>query len=140
MRTYATPADLSTWTGTTAPENVVGLLRSASTLVEQATRNALYPTDSQGLPSLPEQATVFRDATCAQAAYWAANDLDPAAGTLAVESVRVASSKSIKGASVSYDAADTAKAKQARVDALTRLCGEAYGILDNAGLVSAVIR
>ncbi|WP_313816351.1 hypothetical protein [Citricoccus sp.] len=139
-RTYATEADLTEWTGAEAPANAVVLLRSASTLVEQATRNAVYGTFTDGMPSQSRVIDAFRDATCAQASFWAANGLDPAAGSLSEQSTRVASSKSIKGASVSYDAGDTAATKAARVAALSTLCEEAFGILDHAGLITAAVR
>lgn len=139
MRVYATPADLQEWTGQAPPDNAVPLLRSASALVEEATMLAVYPVFSDGMPRGADHVGAFRDATCAQAAFWAANGLDPAAGELVELGKRVASSKSVKGASVSYDAADAAAAKQARVDALRTLCAEAFQILRNAGLVSAVV-
>lgn len=140
MRVYATMDDVQEWTGQVVPDNVVPLLRSASALVEDATMLAVYSVSPDGLPRLTAVGDAFRDATCEQVAFWAANNLDPSAGGLDELSVKVASSKSIKGASVSYDAADSARAKQARVDALTTLCASAFQILRNAGLVSAVVR
>lgn len=140
MRIYATPPDLSTWTGKAAPDNAEGLLRFASSLVEDATRTAVYPTAPDGLPRPGAVADAFRDATTAQAAYWAANGLDPAAGPLGEQSRRVATSKSIKGASVGYDAGDAATTKAARVNALETLCWEAGLILANAGLLRTAIQ
>lgn len=139
-RIYATADDLAEWSGAPAPANAAGLLRYASSLVEGATVNALYATDAEGYPSGTFTADTFRDATTAQAAFWAANGLDPAAGSLPVLGERVATSKSIKGASVSYDAADAAQAKGARIAALETLCGEAYLILSNAGLITAAVQ
>ncbi|WP_404285428.1 hypothetical protein [Glutamicibacter arilaitensis] len=139
MRIYATAADVQEWTGQAPPDNVVPLLRSASALVEEATMMAVYPVDNDGLPRRTADGDAFRDATCAQVAYWVANSLDPSAGGLDELSVKVASSKSIKGASVSYDAADAARSKQARVDALTTLSHAAFAILRNAGLISPVV-
>ncbi|WP_162989184.1 hypothetical protein [Glutamicibacter nicotianae] len=139
MRIYATAADVQEWTGQAPPDNVVPLLRSASGLVEEATMLAVYAVDSDGMPRNAGHATAFKEATCEQVAFWAANGLDPSAGELVEVQKRVASSKSIKGASVSYDAADTARAKQARVDALRALCTSAFSILRNAGLINTVV-
>lgn len=139
MRVYATPADVQEWTETAPPDNVVPLLRSASALVEEATMLAVYPVNREGLPKSPAHVAAFREATCEQVAFWAANDLDPSKGGLDEQAVKVASSKSVKGASVSYDASDMARAKQARVDALRELSTSAFQILRNAGLVSAVV-
>lgn len=139
MRIYATAADVQEWTGQAPPDNVVPLLRSASALVEEATMLAVYSVDQFGLPRRTADGDAFRDATCAQVAYWAANKLDPNTGGLDELAVKVASSKSIKGASVSYDAADSARAKQARVDALSSLCAGAFQILRNAGLIRTVV-
>lgn len=139
MRIYATAADVQEWTGQAPPDNVVPLLRSASALVEEATMLAVYAVDSDGMPRHADHAAAFKEATCEQVSFWAANDLDPTTGELVEVGKRVASSKSIKGASVSYDAADTARAKQARVDALRALCTSAFSILRNAGLISTVV-
>jgi len=139
MRIYATASDVQEWTGQAPPDNVVPLLRSASALVEDATMLAVYPVDTSGMPRHADHSAAFRDATCAQVAFWATNDLDPTTGELVEVGKRVASSKSIKGASVSYDASDMARAKQARVDALITLCAAAFQILRNAGLISTVV-
>lgn len=139
MRVYATSADVQEWTETVPPDNVVPLLRSASSLVEDTTLLAVYPVDGEGYPTSPAHVGAFREATCEQVSFWASNSLDPSKEGLDELAVKVASSKSIKGASVSYDAADTARAKQARVDALSTLCRSAVSILRNAGLISAVV-
>lgn len=134
MTIYATPDDITPWTGEPAPANAVSLLRFASSLVTRSTRSAMYPTHN-GEPYGPVAQTL-RDATTAQAAFWAANKLDPAGGALAEQGKRVATSKSIKGASLSYDSSDAAMIKQARTEAVDNLCAEAWAILDNAGLIN----
>lgn len=139
-RIYATEADLASWTGKAAPANAAALLRHASTLVEGATRNAIYRTDGLGMPTVSTVTGAFESATCAQAAFWAVNDLDPAAGTLPIAGEKVASSKSIKGASVSYDTGAAQASKEARISALQFLCLEAWQILDNEGLIVGSIR
>ena len=138
-RTYATPADLTAWTTEPAPVNAVGLLRSASTLVEKATITAVYRVDTNGMPLDPRIRSTFKDATCEQAAFWATNNIDPAKGDLAIQSEKIASSKSISGASISYDTNDATVAKQARIMALTHLCETAWAILRNDGLTSTKV-
>lgn len=140
MRVYATEADLASWTGKDAPANAAVLLRHASTLVEGATRNAVYRTDGLGMPTVSTVAGAFESATCAQVAFWAANNLDPTAGALPIAGEKVAASKSIKGASVSYDTQAAQASKEARIAALQFLCLEAWQILDNEGLITGAIR
>lgn len=134
-RQYATPTDLTEWTGDAAPADAAALIRHASALVEGATRGARYAVDDGGLPTGPAVVAAFRDATCAQVALWAAAGLDPTTGGIEATSGRVATSKTIRGATVSYDAAAAAQAKQARTAALTSVGAETYQILDNAGLI-----
>jgi hypothetical protein len=132
---YATPGDLTSWSGNPAPDNATGLLRSASSLVGRYTRAARYRTTTDGLPSDPPVAEAFRDATTAQAAFWATNGIDPNAGSLAEMSKGHAIGKSIKGASVNYSVTLVENSNKARTQAVTVLCDEAWLILDNAGLV-----
>lgn len=139
-RIYATPADLSSWTDDVAPPNAAVLLRYASTLVEGATSHAHYRVDADGYPTGQTVSGAFESATCAQASFWAANGLDPAKGNLGVTGERVATSKAIRGATVSYDSADAAQGKQARIEALRTLSTEAYQVLSNEGLTPGVIR
>jgi hypothetical protein len=126
---YAEAADLVDWTGQAAPDNADILLRSASLLVRQATRSAVYATDATGLPTDVDVVAAFTAATCAHAAALAGAGVDPlAAGTEAG-----VSSTSIGSASVTtlgYLGAEAAKLKLA-----TTLCPEAAAILDAAGLL-----
>ncbi len=129
--TYATSDDLATWTGATAPSNASALLRTSSLIVRRATMTATYATDEPGLPTDADVVDALRDATCAQAAALAANDVDPA-GAAAGAAGEIASS-SIGSASVSF-------ATDADTSALTRsllsdLTSEAAMILGNAGLL-----
>lgn len=149
MLIYATPADLTAWTGAAAPTNAVQLLRSASLLVQEATNNAYYDTppavgQSSGsynyyrpdaLPSDPTVAGVLRDATCIQAAAWAALGIDP---TLAgVVKSSVASQKHIGTASITY--ADAATSAAAKTLAATQLVPEAMRLLRQAHLISTLV-
>jgi hypothetical protein len=127
---YATPTELTAWPVTPTPPNAAALLRSASILVRRATLTAYYAADAAtGAPTNPAVVAAFRDATCAQAAMWAAAKIDPIGGEAGD---RVASARTIGSASVTYgDAAATAKA---RAVAAAQLCQEARLILADAGL------
>jgi hypothetical protein len=132
--TYASAADLATWTGTTAPTNATQLLRRASALVRKATAVAFYATDTNGLPTDTDTLQAFNDATCAQANFWAVNNIDPAAGGLT--QTGVLTSKRIGTAALTYDAAGSGSvtAWQAKVTAATELCEEAFDILAAADI------
>lgn len=136
MRTYATADDLAEWWGKAAPDNATGLLRSASSLVGRYTRAAVYATTYEGMPDDPDVAEAFRDATTSQAAFWASNEIDPSAGSLAEVAKGHAIGKSIKGASVNYSVTLVENSNRARTEAVNTLCEEAWLILDNAGLVN----
>lgn len=139
MRIYATTEDLTNWiTPATAPDNAASLLRSASTLIENRTVNAIYDTDADGYPESNSVRVIFRDATCAQAHYWAVNDLDPAAGPTAEFGKRQAISKNISGASIGYSVSLIETGTQSRVAALTGLAPETYSILNNVGLLNGI--
>lgn len=126
---YATPADLSAWTGVTAPVNAVQLLRRASGLVRKATASAFYATDTNGLPTDVPTLQAFNDATCAQANFWSVNNIDPASGGLTQSGIL--SNKRIGTASLTYDVmgAGSVTAWRARADATNNLCTESYDIL-----------
>lgn len=133
MLTYATVDDLTVWTGQIAPDNATQLLRSASGLVRRSTVTAIYTAAPSGAPSDPDVAEAFRDATCAQAAFWAVAGIDPAAGQVGAASERLVSASSIGGAAVTYGTAgDVAAAKTAALD---ELCNEAAFILAEAGML-----
>jgi hypothetical protein len=128
---YATSTDLATWTGTTAPANAAQLLRSASLLVREATMAACYDVDDTGLPSDATLLQAFNDATCAQAAFWAANGIDPGKG---VAGIKLATSKSIGSANVGY--ANGTIAIQAAADSITSLVPDAARVLADIGLIT----
>ena len=131
---YAAPGDLAAWTGSAAPANATQLLRSASLLVRDATASAFYAADATGLPTDPGTLQAFKDATTAQAAFWAANGIDPAAGAL--PSAGVLRGKKIGSASLDYDTSATVSAAvlQARLDSVESLVPEAVRILRGAGV------
>lgn len=130
---YAASADLAAWMGAAAPANATVLLRSASLLVREATRNCFYAVDSGNLPTDATIKQAFNDATCAQAAFWAAAGIDP---TNPIAPLSVLNSKAIGSARLGYDTAGagSVQAYQTRVDAARTLCDEAFRILQDANL------
>jgi hypothetical protein len=130
---YATAADLAEWTQQAAPANAAALLRSASLLVRDATKVCYYAVDGTGLPTDTAVKQAFNDATCCQVAFWAAAGIDPSA-PLAQQGVL--NQKAIGSARLGYDTsgAGSLAAWQAKVDAATSLCDEAYRILQDANL------
>lgn len=138
MLIYATAQDLAAWTGDTAPSNADLLLRSASILVRDATKAALYDVDASGKPSDTDVLEAFTDATCAQAAMWDAADIDPAEGGVGVAAPTV-TRKSMGGRSVEYsDLSGSVTVQQDRAKAARTLCDEALAILASAGLLSGM--
>ena len=128
----AAPTDLAAWTGTTAPANAVPLLRSATTLVLAATKGAYYAVDPlTGLATDPVVAKVLNDATCIQAAAWAALGVNPLTGGVAVSTV--VSQKAIGSARLTY--ADAAAAAAAKTAAVTELVPEAVAKLSQNNLL-----
>jgi hypothetical protein len=114
----AQPADLAAWTGTAAPANATALLREATSMVLSATLGGYYAVDSvTGLATDPVVAQVLNDATCIQAAAWAALGIDPNLGGVVTSTI--VSQKSIGSAHLSYaDAASAAAAKEAALNGL----------------------
>lgn len=126
---YASEQDLANWTQAANPPNAAALLRSASILVRQVTRVCWYAADSvTNLPTDPTTLQSFKDATCAQCAFWIANNIDPEAILAPGQAI---STKKIGTAQISYNnvGAGSASAYQMRVDAATTLCEEAFNIL-----------
>lgn len=129
---YATSDDLATFTGNPAPDNAARLLKGASALVRTATRAALYDVTSTGLPSDPDIAEAFRDATCAQAAEWIDKGVDPASGT----APGVPQSSGIGGATVNWGAPGGLTPEQT----LHQLVPDALWYLEAAGLLSGTVQ
>lgn len=114
----AQPTDLANWTGTTAPGNATALLREATSMVLSATLGGYYAVDPvTGLATDPVVAKVLNDATCIQAAAWAALGYDPNLGGIITAGVE--SQTKIGSASIVFaDAAAAAAAKQAAIEGL----------------------
>ena len=121
----ATPTQLATWSGVTAPANAAQLLRSAEFLVLRATLTARYDAED------PAALAALADATCSQVTTWMALAVDPAKG--AADPGSTVSAKSLGSGSVQY--AVSPAAAQARANAATSLSQEALLILAQAGLV-----
>lgn len=128
---YATADDLAAWTDQEAPANARALLRSAAYRVREATATAFYPADAAtGLPTKPELLEAFRDATCAHAAFMAAEGIDPFAG--GTYDATVESDVQVGSGRVGY--ADANAAAAIRIQAVQGLCPEAWLILRQSGL------
>jgi hypothetical protein len=70
-RIYATADDMAAYTGTTAPANADALLAKASRFLDSSVfRLCWYQADGDGLPTNALVVAAFRDAVCAQAAWW----------------------------------------------------------------------
>ena len=137
MIVHATVDQLAGEPWNVTADNAAVLLRSASLLVDRALIGAIYTTDDDGVATDATVLQALQDATCAQAATWAALGIDPtggAAGATAGQVVR----KSIGSATVEYDRGSTGRstAGDARADAAVTLTDEAAQILANAGLLT----
>lgn len=138
MIVHATEQQLADWTGTAAPANAALLLRSASLLVDRALVGAVYVTDDTGIATDADVLQALADATCAQAATWAALGIDPAGGQAGATSGQVVA-KTIGTARIEYDrgsATGRSNAGNARADAAVTLTADAVQILANAGLLT----
>jgi hypothetical protein len=125
--TLAAPEDLTAWTGTDAPSNATVLLRSATSLVLEATRQAYYDVDPlTGLATDTQIGGALQNATVIQAAAWAALDYDPLTGGVVTAGVE----SSTKMLSSTIVLADASKAAQSRADAVTGLVPEALRVLE----------
>jgi hypothetical protein len=130
----AQPSDLAAWTQQAVPANATPLLRSASSLVLDASSSSYYAADPvTGLATDPVVAKALNDVTCIQAAAWAALGIDPLLGGVVVASV--ASEKSIGSAHLKM--ADAAQAADAKAKALTTLVPAALRKLHDNNLLDS---
>lgn len=141
---YATPADLWEYMGKTgAPDEAfttrtTPLLRRASSLVQQAIRGAIYRADASGLPTDPLKLDATNEATCAQAAAWEANGIDPYMGRAGAKPA--VASKGAGGLSVQY--ASYAADAEARSDLASGdvLISEPLRVLEAAQLLTTRVQ
>lgn len=129
QRQYATIAEFSLWDGATeytVPTD--SLLRRASVIIDGLTRHSIFVADDDGTPSEVAVSDVFRDATCAQVAYW--DETDDVTGAESQDGAFSIGSVSI-GARSRSSGNGAPNAQQ------TRIAPEAVQILDNANLIVA---
>ncbi len=134
QRVYATLADFEDFTdGDHADESedvTNAKLRRASSVIDGLTRRSVYDIDDDGYPTDADVADAFKDATCAQMAWWDEND-------------DVTGAASQEGAtsigSVSIGATGRSTGHGAPAAAASRIAPEAVQILTNAGLLGSVV-
>ncbi|MEU3917113.1 hypothetical protein [Streptomyces sp. NPDC029004] len=68
-RVYATPEQLTAWTGQPAPTDADRLLARASEDIDDALLTAVYRTDVLGVPTDTKVIQALADAACAQVEY-----------------------------------------------------------------------
>ncbi|MEV6073962.1 hypothetical protein AB0L80_02425 [Streptomyces sp. NPDC052069] len=68
-RIYATPEQLTAWTGQPAPPDADRLLARASEDIDDALLSAVYDTDAAGMATDPDIVAALANATCAQVEY-----------------------------------------------------------------------
>jgi hypothetical protein len=130
--TLATPSDLATWMQNTAPANAIVLLRSASTLVLEATQGSYYLVDPlTGLATDAGVLAAMNQATCIQAAAWGIIGYNPLAG--GVVTTKVKTSTKIGSGAVTYSGGDAVAASQAAVS--DTLVPEALKVLQQNNLL-----
>lgn len=125
-RVYAVPSDLAEFTGEDAPANAAALLARATRLVEGLTTTARYATDDDGLPEDLDISEAFRDAVCAQAAWF--DETGDVSGASARFNSLSLGSFSVSGGGTGSGTNTTAAA--------SRYAPEAIEILRNAGLLT----
>lgn len=133
MPVYATPDDLDE-----PPKNAQSQIRIASSLVDDATFTAFYSVDAEGMPTNEDIKARFKDAVVAQVAYWSELGVNPALGIAGVQTERVATSKSIGSASISYE--DSERSSLAKSNALNVLSPDALAALGHLVKGPVVVR
>lgn len=132
QRVYATESDFGEWDEDgqyEVPSN--STLRRASSTIDGLTRTSRYDVDEDGYPTDADISDAFRDATCAQAAYWIETE-DPTGavsqeGTFSIGSVSIGA----RGRTSGNGAPDEQQA---------RIAPEAVEILTNAGLITGITK
>ena len=123
QRQYATITEFSTWDGATeytVPSD--SRLRRASGVIDGLTRHSIFVADVDGYPTDVDVSDVFRDATCAQVAFWDETEdvtgAEAQGGSFSIGSVKIGG------------AGDTSSNQ-------SRVSPEAVQILVNANLIVA---
>ena len=132
MRSYASASDWvdSPVTDGPVPSDVAKLLARASLAVDELLLTAVYDTDAEGYPTEPTIVEALRDATLAQASYWTETGDSTGAGdgggSMSIGSVSLGGSRMPVTSKLERD--------------LTRRAPLAEQILNNAGLISRIVR
>jgi hypothetical protein len=126
-RVYATPEQLTAWTGQPAPADADRLLARASEDIDDALISAVYCTDAAGMPTDPAIVQALADATCAQVEYQQATGDDGTGAAGRWDSVTIGP--------VSLSGRTDSPAAAGDVD----LAPRAYRVLRRAGLLPGVI-
>lgn len=130
QRQYASTTEFDDWDeDDDYPTPTDSKLRRASGVIDGLTRNSRYDVDEDGYPTDPDVTDAFRDATCAQVAWFEETD-DPTGagsqdGTFTIGSVSIGA----RGRSTGNGAPDAAS---------SRISPEAVEVLTNAGLITAI--
>ncbi|MDF7641729.1 hypothetical protein PT279_09050 [Bifidobacterium sp. ESL0784] len=114
------------------PENLESLLNAGSLAVREYTALCVYPVDQKGMPTGQRAKEAMRDATCAHATAMLQLDIDPAKG--GVIDTRTKASKSINGASITYNKGEQDSEAEARLQVAQGIAPTARRILDAAGM------
>ncbi len=130
-RVYATLEDFTDFIGDVDPgTNISVLLRRCSADIDRYTLTSRYACDATGMPTEPYVIEAFKDATCAQAAWYLETaDGDPTGAAGQYDSVGIGS------VSMSKRSGDDTTASPAT----SRDSPEAIQILTNAGLLRAAL-
>lgn len=146
QRVYATASEYYDFTGgddpnldengdpveaPTTDKDLNALLRRASGVIDGLTRSSRFDVDEDGYPSDTEVADAFRDATCAQVAYW--HETEDPTGAVSQEGT-------FSIGSVSIGARGRTSGNGAPDEQTSRIASEAVEILTNAGLITSVTK
>lgn len=134
QRVYATRADYEDFTdGDHAEESedvVNAKLRRASIVIDGLTRRSVYDTDEDGYPTDPDVSEAFKEATCAQMAWFDATDditgAESQDGTVSILSVTLGA----RGRTTGNGAPEAGA---------SRIAPEAIEILRTAGLLGSAV-
>lgn len=139
---YATADDLKVYVGSEeSPADIANaddLLAEASLHVRRATRAAVYRTSADGMPTSEPIADALHDATVLQAA--ALHAVKWTKGTSIATDKPTVTSKSLGGASVSYESGGGASGAARRALVGGDLDAAAIQVLEDAGLLSTAIQ
>jgi hypothetical protein len=134
QRVYATLADYEDYTdGVHEAESVDVInakLRRASIVIDGLTRNSRYDLDEDGYPTDADVSEAFKNATCAQMAWW--DDTDDVTGAVSQEGT-------VSIGSVSIGARGRTAGNGAPAAQASRIAPEAIDILTEAGLISGIV-